>query len=360
MSEPRLRGAIIGYGFVAATGHIPFYQKRWQELADVEIVAIADVCPTRRGQAQEALPQARSYGDYHTLLAAEASNLDFIDIATPPCDHAAIAQAALNAGLHVLCEKPLTRTTAEALSLLARAKLIQRAIFPCHNYRHAPLVRAIREIIQSGRIGRVRAVTLNTYRDTHARGVQEWNSDWRRDSRYSGGGIAMDHGSHSFYLAFDWLGAYPTAVKAQMANVGAGNYDTEDDFTAQLRFPNGSAQVHLTWTAGMRKVLYRIVGEKGAITAEDDELQIETAEGGGEVERKSVSSNWADASHSSWFAALFDDFRAAIERRDFAGKEAQDALMCVHVINTAYRSARAGCELPLQYPTQHAIDGAED
>jgi predicted dehydrogenase len=352
----KLRGAIIGYGFVAATGHIPFYQKRRQEFADVEILAVADLCPTRRGQAQEALPQAKSYSDYQTLLAAEASNLDFIDIATPPCDHAAIAYAALNAGLHVLCEKPLTHTTAEAVFLIDRATFLRRVIFPCHNYKHAPIVRAIREIIQSGRIGRVRAVTLHTYRDTHARGVKEWNSDWRRDSRYSGGGIAMDHGSHSFYLAFDWFGSYPTAIKAQMANNGAGNFDTEDNFSAEVTFPNGSAQVHLTWTAGARKIVYRIVGENGMITTTDDELQIETADGGGEVEKKSISSNWSDASHSTWFNALFGDFRAAIEGRDFAGKDAQDALMCVHVINTAYQSARAGCELPLEYPTQNATD----
>ncbi len=356
MNKKPLRGAVIGYGFISANGHIPAYLKRSQDSGDVEIAAIADICPVRRSLAQAALPQARTYSDYRTLLDAET--LDFIDIATPPCDHAAIAHAALAGGLHVLCEKPLTCTVTEARSLLDHAKSVQRVIFPCHNYKHAPMIRAIREIIQSGRIGKVRSVTLNTYRNTHAKGVTEWNSHWRRESRYSGGGIGMDHGSHSFYLTFDWLGSYPTSVAAKMSNLEPGKYDTEDDFTAELTFPTGVAHVHLTWTAGVRKVIYTLQGEKGALMMDDDELQIETMNGARgrdaaqaavrNVEKKSISSDWTDSSHASWFNSLFDEFREAIERGDFAGREAQEAALCVQLINTAYRSARNGsCALPL-------------
>jgi predicted dehydrogenase len=348
MNKKNLRGAVIGYGFISATGHIPAYLKRSQALGDVEIVAVADISPLRRRLAREALPTARIYSDYRDLLHAEASRLDFVDISTPPCDHAVIAHAALTGGLHVLCEKPLTCTTEEARSLLDHAKRVERVVFPCHNYKHSPMVKAIREIIQSGRIGKVRSATLKTYRNTHARGVIEWNSRWRRESRYSGGGIAMDHGSHSFYLTFDWFGSYPTSVSAKMSNLEAGKYDTEDDFTAVLTFPTGLAHVYLTWRAGVRKIIYTIEGEKGAITMEDDDLQIETMNGVRDVERKSISSHWADASHESWFNALFDGFQNAIERGEFAGKEACESLLCIELINTAYRSAREGSrELPL-------------
>ena len=358
MNKKKLRGAVIGYGFISAKGHTPAYLKRSQDLGDVEIVAAADISQVRRNLAQEALPEARIYCDYRALLDAEASNLDFVDICTPPRDHAPIAHAALAGGFHVLCEKPLACATEEARSLLDHAKLVERVLFPCHNYMHAPMLKAIREIIQSGRIGKVCSVTLNTYRDTHAKGVTEWNSDWRRESRYSGGGIAMDHGSHSFYLIFDWLGSYPTSVTAKMSNLKPGKYDTEDDFTAVLTFPTGLAHVHLTWTAGVRKVVYTVQGEKGAITMDDDDLRIETTNGShghdlaqeavSHIERKSISSHWSDASHASWFNALFDEFREAIECGDFAGKEAKEALLCVQLINTAYRSAREGSrELPL-------------
>ena len=353
MNKNKLRGALIGYGFISANGHIPAYLRRSRNSGDVEIVAVADISPVRRSLAQETLPQARIYNDYQNLIDAEASNLDFVDVSTPPCDHAAIAHAALSAGLHVLCEKPLACTVEEARPLLDHAKHVQRVLFPCHNYKHAPAVKTIREIIRSGRIGRVKSVSLKIYRNTHARGVAEWNSHWRRKSRYSGGGIAMDHGSHTFYLAFEWLGSYPTSVAAKMNNLEPGKYDTEDEFTAALTFPTGSAHVHLTWAAGLRKVIYTVEGDKGAITMEDDDLKIEMVDGihrtdgaheiaNLNLENGLINSHWSDASHASWFNFLFDDFRAVIERGDFAGKDAQEALLCVQLINTAYQSAREG------------------
>jgi predicted dehydrogenase len=353
MVKKQLRGAIIGYGFVSANGHIPAYLKRTQDKGDVQIIAVADICPARRSLAREALPQARIYSDYRALLDTEASKLDFVDICTPPRDHAAIAHAALVCGLHVLCEKPLTCTTEEARSLLHHASIAQRVLFPCHNYKHAPIITAIREIIRSGRIGKIGSVSLNICRSSHAKGVKDWNSDWRRENRYSGGGIAMDHGSHTFYLTFDWFESYPTAVTASMNNLEPGKYDTEDDFTATLTFPSGVAHVNLSWTAGVRKVLYVIHGENGFIRMDDDDLQIVTTNGtpptdgahpavNEPVEKRSVRSYWEDASHADWFNSLFDEFCEAMDRGDFAGKEAQEALLCVHLINTAYRSAQQG------------------
>lgn len=354
MNKKRLRGAIIGYGFVASKGHIPGYLERNRTLDDVRIVALADVSVSRRTLAQAALPEARIYCAYNDLLESESTQLDFVDIATPPHDHAAIAHAALSRGLHVLCEKPLTCTTEEARALLDHARQVQRVIFPCHNYKHAPIIKAIGEIIHSGRIGRVRSVTLNTYRNTHAKGVEEWNSHWRRESRYSGGGIAMDHGSHSLYLTFDWLGSYPTSVTAKMNNLESGRYDTEDEFTAVLDFPTGLARIYLTWTAGVRRINYVIEGEDGVITMEDDALTVDTNRNGHvpsvteNGEKKLIRSCWDDASHVSWFNALFDEFRKAIERGEFAGKDAREALLCIEAINTAYRSAREGSrQLPI-------------
>jgi predicted dehydrogenase len=355
----KLRGAVIGYGFISGKGHIPAYLERAAKKGDVEIVAIADICEGRRALVQESLPKARVYSDYKALLESEAANLDFVDISTPPCDHATIAHAAFDKGLHVLCEKPLTTTLEDAAALLKHAREAKRVLFPCHNYKHAPVVRAIREIIDSGKIGKVRSLTLNTYRNTHAKGVTEWRTNWRRDKKTSGGGIAMDHGSHTFYLTFDWLGTYPTAVTAKMSNLEPGKYDTEDNFTAVLTFPNGIAHSHLTWTAGVRKVIYTVQGDRGAITVDDDDLQLAVMRATGgpdvaqgaiqwDVEKRSIDSHWMDASHVSWFNSLFDQFQTAIETGDFVGKEAREAYLCIQLITTAYRSAAEGCrELPL-------------
>lgn len=349
-----LRGAVIGYGFISSLGHLPAYLRRRADQGDVEITAIADICAGRRSLAADRLAGVRVYSNHRELLQAEAAELDFIDIATPPCDHAAIAHAAFDAGLHVLCEKPLTTSLDQARSLLAHAQQSRRVIFPCHNYKHAPVVKTIRDIIHSGQIGAVRSLTLNTYRDTHAKGVPEWNSDWRRQSKFSGGGIAMDHGSHTFYLTFDWLGGYPTAVTAHMSTLHPDLHDTEDNFSAVLTFPHGLAHVHLTWTAGVRKVIYTVQGEHGAITVDDDDLQLavktnvsgpartETA-ARWNVEKRCIASQWMDASHVEWFNSLFDRFKDAIEREDYLSQEAREACLCVQLIQAAYTSASQNC-----------------
>lgn len=358
-SQHILRGAVIGYGFISGKGHIPSYLDRAKTKGDVQIVAVADISEARRELARKSLPEARIYSDYQSLLKAESASLDFVDISTPPCDHAKIAHAALDAGLHVLCEKPITTTLDEAKALMEKARNVQRVFFPCHNYKHAPVVKSIREVIDSGKIGEVRSVALSTYRNTHAKGVTEWKTHWRRQFEYSGGGIAMDHGSHSFYLTFEWLKNYPTAVTAKMSNLEPTQYDTEDNFSTVLTFPNGLAHCHLTWTAGVRKVIYTIQGTTGAITVDDDDMQIaiqektsgpDVAQGAikWKVEKKSIASHWMDASHVSWFSALFDQFKVAIAESDYVGKEAKESYRCIEIITRAYESAKQGCkELPL-------------
>jgi predicted dehydrogenase len=349
----KLRGAVVGYGFIMDKGHAAGYRQR----ADVEIVAIADISADRRAAAAAAWPDARIYADHTALLEAEAGKLDFVDIATPPSDHAEITHAALDAGLHVLCEKPLAATVDEARAMLRHANRAQRVIYPCHNYKHAPVIKAMRGVIDSGRIGKVHLVTLQTFRDTHAKGVPGWRTDWRRERRYSGGGIAMDHGSHTFYLAFEWLRAYPTAITARAVTMGP--FDTEDDFSCSLRFPTGVASAHLSWNAGVRKVMYTVHGERGAIRVEDDDIEVAVRERApgtpGEpgatswrFDREAVSSDWMDSSHVTWFNSLFDDFKGAIERKEFVGREAEEAFLCIQLISTAYASARDGSrELPL-------------
>ncbi len=339
-----LKGAIAGFGFIAGKGHYPAYAAR----EDVEIVAIADVCPARLDAARAAAPKARLYASWRELLARETA-LDFIDVATPPHAHAEIALAALARGVHVLCEKPLTRTLSEARALVEAARAHRRVVFPAHNYKHAPVVKFAQQIIGSGRIGAVRAVTLNTFRTTHAKGVPEWNTDWRRDRKLSGGGIAMDHGSHSFYLTFAWLGSMPTHVTAKTLTLDR-QWDTEDNLNAVLTFPNGFAHAFLTWTAGVRKVVYSLQGTDGALVIDDDDWELTTGTSSGKpvVEKGAIESDWMDASHTRWFNSLFDQFRTAMRSGDFVNRELREAVGCIQIIETCYRSSAEGSrELPL-------------
>ncbi len=337
-TQKPFRGAIVGFGFISGKGHFPAYLARGS--ADTEIVAVADICPARREAALALNPKLRVYETAQQLFDGE-KDLDFVDISTPPNEHGPIAQEALKRGLHVLCEKPLTATLPEARELLLAANRVRRVVFPCHNYKHAPVVKTVDEIIASGEIGKVHGLTLNTYRNTHAKGVKEWKTDWRRDKKISGGGIAMDHGSHTFYLTFNWLKALPTAVTAKMVTLNTNDeqWDTEDNFSCVLTFPTGYANAHLTWTAGVRKVIYTIQGSQGAITIDDDDIQVASAAG---VRRFSIASNWGDASHVSWFNSMFDQFRDCVKRGDYVNSELKEAYHCIQLIHRAYESSNDG------------------
>src|SRR3978361_1399109 len=120
----KLRGAVVGYGFIMEKGHAAGYKQRasagrgGNQASDVDVVAIADLSPERRAVRRQQWPEARIYDDHQALLAAEAHQLDFLDIATPPSDHAEVAHAALDRGLHVLCEKPLASSIDDARAML--------------------------------------------------------------------------------------------------------------------------------------------------------------------------------------------------------------------------------------------------
>ena len=341
-----LRGAIVGYGFISEHGHTPAYALAGQE--HFRIVAVADACTSRREKARRALPDARVYESHLAMLDRERNNLDFVDVSTPPCDHARIALDALARGLHVLCEKPLATTAADARAMAREAREQQRVLFPCHNYKHAPVVKAVRQVLDAKVIGPVRMVTLQTFRNTHAKGVDDWRTDWRREKRFSGGGIAMDHGSHTFYLAFDWLGAYPTSITAKMSTLAP--FDTEDNLSCSMTFPEGTASAHLSWTAGVRKVIYTIHGARGAIRVEDDDVEIalmtDDAQDNGhtvwEMKNAHISSEWMDASHVGWFRSMFDEFARAVRTGDWVSHETESSVRCVDSITTAYASALDG------------------
>jgi predicted dehydrogenase len=362
-----LRGAIVGFGFISEFGHVPAYALAGsppgglprQSPRRFEIAAVADCCSARRQRAHAALPDARIYESHEAMIAAEAGRIDFVDVTTPPRDHARVARAALSAGLHVLCEKPLATRGEDARSMARLALEEKRVLFPCHNYKHAPAVKAVRQVLDAGLVGKVRLVTMQTFRNTHAKGVDEWCRDWRREKRISGGGIAMDHGSHSFYLAFDWIGDYPTSITAKMSALGG--YDTEDNFSCTMTFPGATATAHLSWTAGVRKVIYTIHGDHGAVRVEDDDVEVAVmtgepssgrpvgegphqtrSSGTWELKRQRIASQFMDASHVGWFRSMLGQFAEAVDTGDFVSRETQASVRCVELITTAYESALDG------------------
>lgn len=150
-NNKKLKGAIVGFGFISSKGHMPAYADRIEKYGDVEIIAICDICPDRESDVPAGI---RFYTDYQDLFSKELENLDFVDVSTHAADHYKIAKMGLEKGLHVLCEKPLTTSLAEAEDLIQTAIYCERVLFPCHNYKYAPVVNAIRDVVESGKIGK--------------------------------------------------------------------------------------------------------------------------------------------------------------------------------------------------------------
>jgi predicted dehydrogenase len=326
-----MQGAIIGFGVIASTGHTPAYLK----MKEHQIVAVADPVEARRRAAERIIPGVKTFSSHQELLAANL-NLDFVDIATPPCYHLEIALAAARQGMHVLCEKPITTSLEQAQALLRAARDYQVTIFPCHNYKHAPVVKEMRQAIESGDIGNVRSATLTTFRTTNAKGTSDWMIDWRRIHKYSGGGVVMDHGSHSCYLTFMFFkGAPPRSVSARTYQLDK-HFDTEDNLICALNFDEGFAQLHLSWTAGVRKVIYVLQGSHGAVVVDEDDAQIIR---NGQVERKTIVSKFDDASHTEWFTSMFNQFTADIEQKHYVTSELKESYWCIATIEAIYQSA---------------------
>jgi predicted dehydrogenase len=332
-----LQGALVGFGFIAQRGHAPAYASKTSPL---RIAAVAEPCEARHPAIRGAFPEARIYPDHEALFAREA--LDFVDVCTPPSEHMNVSLAAFARGLHVLCEKPLATNPLDAQRIADMASRAQRVLFPAHSYRHAPVIVAVRGLLSRNLIGPVRMATIDTFRTGHARGAPEWHPDWRRDPRYSGGGILMDHGPHTTYLAFEWLGGHPASVSAWTRSVRSDA--VEDDATFTMVFPRGIARAHLSWNAGFRRVIYTLHGDRGAIHVEDDKVELVVAAPNGKArsERSSYPSDWKDAGHGPWFEGVLREFAHAIRRRDFVGREARDAVMGIRVVSAAQTSAGRG------------------
>jgi hypothetical protein len=332
-----LRGGIVGFGYIAENGHAPAYRACASRF---EIQAIAETCALRRPLAQRAFPAAKIYATCDEMLLAQ--RLDFVDVCAPPSEHARVASAALAKGLHVLCEKPLALGTDQARAMTALASREKRVLYPAHSYRHAPVVRAVQSVIERGRIGAVNLVTMSTFRTGHAKGVREWHPDWRRDAQFAGGGVLMDHGPHTLYLAFDWLRSYPTRVSAWAESKSGVGVDDEVSLAAS--FPTGRLRAHLTWNAGMRRVIYTLHGERGAMRVDDDELElvIRDRDGLARVERSKLPSEWSNAGHGPWFEGVLSDFSRAIRVGDWVSRETEDSVRAMESIAGAYDSSRQG------------------
>jgi len=238
MSDPIGIG-VIGCGIIAATAHLP----AWQRLRHrARIVAVADV------REEVARQTAREFGaeswvtDYRYLL--DRPDIHVIDVCTPEFLHAEQVVAALAAGKHVVCEKPMAATLSEADSMIAAAERAGVRFMVGHTRRFTPRYVALKKHVDEGAVGQVRLVREIERRPRAMWSVRDretWKPDgqrpWGVDPRYSRG-IALGSSIHELDL-FQWFMAdRPSRVYARTRITRPGG-QLPDHIVFSVRFQNG-------------------------------------------------------------------------------------------------------------------------
>jgi len=222
------------------------------------------------------LDSKRCYATYQEMAAAEAKlpadkRIDFVSIVTPNVSHSAIAETFLKAGVHVVCDKPMTYTLDEAEKL---AKLVEKTklVFAVtHNYTGHPLVRHARHLFRSGEMGQVRKVVVEYLQDflmvPHEKLGQK-QAAWRVDPKQSGiGGTMGDVGTHCVNL-LEYVTGDPIVSLCADKSTFLPDRKLDEDVNALLRFKGGGKGVLIisqVSTGEENGLKLRVYAEKGAI-----------------------------------------------------------------------------------------------
>ena len=197
----------------------------------------------RKSGAEIGLDPARTYDDWKRMAGREARRKDGIEavaIVTPNHMHAAPAIEFLKRGIHVICDKPLTATMAEAKRLAAAAEKSAALFILTHNYTGYPLVRQARAMIARGDLGQIRLVQVEYAQDWLTHEVHNKQAEWRSDPARAGiGGALGDIGTHAYNLAAFVAGMEPEALAADITAFVPGR-QLDDNANVLLRYPGGA------------------------------------------------------------------------------------------------------------------------
>jgi predicted dehydrogenase len=275
MAEPRIRLGMVGGGegaFIGAVHRIAASLDDRYELVAGALSASPD--KAMRSATAIGLRSDRSYPDFQTMARTEAARSDGIEavaIVTPNHLHAPVADAFLEAGVHIICDKPLTATLEEARRLRDKARARGLIFAVTYNYSGYPFVRHARAMVQAGELGAIRVVQVEYAQDWLAGPLEatgQKQADWRTDPARSGaGGCVGDIGTHAYQLAHFVSGMMPAQILAEATTFVPGRR-VDDNVQILLRYPNGArgalwaSQVAAGQDNGLR---LRVFGENGAL-----------------------------------------------------------------------------------------------
>ena len=231
----------MNFGLIGAGQVGRVRQQALRRASGCQLAAIADADPARArslaGSAQAAICK-----DYKELLRRE--DVDAVVISTPPDSHEEIAVAALEAGKHVLCEKPLAPNPEACRRMLSAAGKANRTLSAGFCQRYFPAIQFVKETVTSGAIGELSYVRAFT---GHA-GLSEFSQPWVHDKQVVGGGALMDNGIHMIDLVRHILGDITEVYGTASANVWKFE-GSEDNGFAMLHTADGKvAQLQASWT----------------------------------------------------------------------------------------------------------------
>ncbi|HEV3238516.1 MAG TPA: Gfo/Idh/MocA family oxidoreductase [Gemmataceae bacterium] len=279
-----LKVGIIGVGGIGRDQHIP----GWSKVPFAEIIAAADTSEAARHDAATKVPGIRTFSDWQDLL--KLGEIDIVDICTPNQTHCPIALAALSAGKHVICEKPLATTASEVRQMRDAAVKAKRLIMTAQHFRFDASSRRVKALIDGGLLGDIYYTRAQWLR----RRLLPPRSTFI-EKRLSGGGTAVDIGVHILDLAYWFLGApKPVSVSAQIEvrqglredlSSAWGEWDRKlidvEDFAAALiRFDNGTTlMLETSWLSFQPEsetIRLQCFGSKAGLTWPDGVVVGET------------------------------------------------------------------------------------
>jgi predicted dehydrogenase len=271
----RLRLGMVGGGQGAFIGAVHRIAARLDDR--YELVAGALSSDPKRATASAAelrIAPERAYGSFQEMAAKEAARDDGIDvvaIVTPNHLHHPAAKAFLEAGIHVICDKPMTTTVDDALDLVRTVRRSKLVFGLTHNYTGHPMVREARARVQAGALGRIRVVQAEYPQDwltTRLEETGQKQAAWRTDPAQSGAGGAIgDIGSHAYNLAAFITGLELEGLCADLSTFVAGRR-VDDNCNVLLRYAGGARG--MLWACQVapgneNNLKIRVYGDKGGL-----------------------------------------------------------------------------------------------
>jgi len=270
----RVRLGMVGGGEGAFIGAVHRHAARLDDRYELLAGALSSTTEAaQRSGRMLGLDPNRIYDSYQEMALKEAARPDGIEavsIVTPNHLHAPVARAFLEAGIHVICDKPVTTNSDDARMLQALAKERGLLFAVTHNYSAYPLVRHAQQMVRDGVLGQLRIVQVEYAQDWLAEPLEQGGQKqaaWRTDPARSGGGAIGDIGSHAWQLADTIVGAPLESLAAQLHSFVPGRA-VDDDVQVLLRYANGARG--MLWASQVapgheNELRIRVFGSQGGI-----------------------------------------------------------------------------------------------